>query len=202
MNITTYVDFVKRQVEIHERKLSQNGQFSRDSKRNKWLHEQFSGLLQAMEDDIQNCANPTSRVELGGDVNQTFSPQPADLDSLLSSPTQLQPGQLEGLPSELLDQLQISEVEKFQWMVVDIINRTPEKTISLEVLLIALYHKTKKVFERTDLSNRIYRMAKKGLLFSVSGKKGWYSTVKQDAQTNSDLGPDEDSDTQDYDLLK
>lgn len=203
MKIANFLDFVKRQVEVHERKMGQNGQLSgqlsRDGNRHKWLREEFSSLLRAMEEDIEDGANLVPRSPQEGDGQQ---PPSIDLDTLLRSPTQLQPSQLAGLPPELLDQLQISDVEKFQWTVLDIINRTPEKTISLEVLLIALFHQTKKVYERTDLSNRIYRMARKGMVFSVIGKKGWYSTVRQDQQDSFDLGNEQqDSEPEDDDAL-
>lgn len=201
MKIPNHVDFVKRQVEVHGRKMGQNGQLSRDATRHKWLHDEFSALLQAMQDDIEESVSAGARA-VGDDVPGRQALSAVDLDTLLSSPTQLQPGQLAGLPPELLDQLQISDVEKFQWTVLDIINRTPEKTISLEVLLIALYHQTKKVYERTDLSNRIYRMARKSLVFSVPGKKGWYSTVKQDHQASIDLSnEDEEEEANGEDML-
>jgi hypothetical protein len=96
---------------------------------------------------------------------------------LAHSPTQVNPSLLEGLPQALVEQLQISDTDRSQWQVVDIINRTPDRIISIEVLLIALFKLTGKVYERLELSNRMYRMARKGMAFSVPGRKGWYTTV-------------------------
>jgi hypothetical protein len=184
--IREHVDFVKAQVEYHRRRLEQytkNGNASLIGVHQR-LHAGFNSLLDAMNSDINTPDSPAA------------SEQNPSLDSLLANPIALDRAQLTGLPQELLAQLQISPAEKFQWQVVDIIERTPNKTISLEVLLIALYKTTGEVFERTDLSNRIYRMMKKGIVFGVTGKKGQYTTLPQagDQLTLETNGNDEELD--------
>lgn len=190
--ITEHTDLVKRQVEYYvhmcERSAervrlhanTQNAERSADKLATyERLLRSFERLYQAMQTDIDghnNCAPIVDTSALSSEGNDAY------LAKLLSKPTSIDPGNLDGLPAELIEQLQISDSDRFQWDVIGLIDRTPDKTISIEVLLIALFHKTKKVYDRTDLSNRIYRLGRKGVLFGVPGKKGWYTTIPQNGE--------------------
>src|SRR5439155_24649428 len=87
----------------------------------------------------------------------------------------LRPEDLVGLPPELLKQLKITEGDKLEAAIVEVINDAGG-TLILDKLLIGLYRKTKEVHQRTTLVNRLYRMSQKGLVFSVPKKKGVYTT--------------------------
>lgn len=157
------------------------------------LQKSHETLLEAMMSDINRPDPPRDPPPTAG--NDLFSDDL--LDNLLRSPTSIGPSNLTDLPPELLQQLQISDSDRFHWDVVGLINRTPDKTISIDVLLIALFRLTGKVYDRTDLANRMYRLGRKGAVFGVSGKKGWYTTVPQgDGSGELDYDPIGTNDSQ------
>lgn len=124
---------------------------------------------------------PNSRVIA---ACEAFTSSTDDLEELLRNPTAISQHSIAGLPPELVEQLQVSEVDRFNWAVVDLIEKTPEKTIALDVLLIALYKMTGKVYERTELSNKLYRLGRKEGVYSIAGRKGLYTTIRP---TNGEL---------------
>lgn len=194
LNIANSLDFVKRQVEyyarscakLYERKTSlpESSGAARASEKLD-VHERLFGcyvkLYEAMKADLEA---EEGRELVGSNPPPAVSASDDLLISLLSRPTNIVPETLFGLPSELIEQLQISDSDRFQWDVVGLIDRTPEQTISLEVLLIALYRQTGKIYERADLANRVSRLFRKGAVYSVAGKKAWYTTVEPN---NSEL---------------
>ena len=196
LNIIEHIPLVKRQIDFHKRRLSKDQAKNPDGQSVHQKHvDEFEALLLAMEKDIA-----TSEIPQAQNAAHEFDMSVA-LEELLQNPTQLSRSQLNGLPQDLLDQLQISEAERFQWAVMDIIEKTPTKIISMEVLLIALYRATGKVYDRTDLANRLYRsLMKKGLLFSVSGRKGLYSTIPQGGEQLV-LEPNGDGDQEDTEII-
>jgi hypothetical protein len=188
--IAQHLEFVKNQTEFHRKRLLKLGeklttQISFNAKKSVTedirLHERmshsFAGLLDAMEQDIQAASTASKFIAPTG-----TSEKDDQLGSLLNQATKIIPTHLANLPQELLDQLQISDADRIQWSIVDLVDRTPDKTISIDVLLIALYRTTGKVHDRTDLSNRIWRLTRKQALFSVPGKKGWYTTIPQNEE--------------------
>jgi hypothetical protein len=180
MILDEQIAFVKDQQGYHERQRARTTE--KGETRNALRHEVFRnnfGHLQASLEQLNALlANPVPTA--ASHTDQSLVVTDAALAAVLSNPTQVSPQMLEGLPPQLLEQLSISETDRFQWQVVDLINRTPDKIISIEVLLIALFRATGKVLERTELSNRIYRMMRKKMIYGVSGKKGWYTTVPTD----------------------
>lgn len=165
------IEFVKRELAYHQRQASKApGQPTVHHK----LAREFEALFALLGSPELAAAMTRAQAKTAGDDALAF---------IADNPTQVHPALLEGLPSELVEQLQISDTDRFQWQVVDIINRAPDRIVSIEVLLIALFKMTGRVYERLDLSNRMYRMARKGMAFSVPGRKGWYTTVPTDEPT-------------------
>lgn len=181
--IANCVEFVKRQVEFNRRQykrllektsLEDESTSSRRAAEKLPIYERltsdFENLLGSMLADIEEFETLKRAAPVSAHGSD-------DVDSLLKTPTEIQQSTLAGLPEELIAQLQISDSDRFQWCVVDIINRTPDKTISLEVLLIALYKVTGKIYERADLANRMSRLSRKGVAFPVQGRKAVYTTI-------------------------
>jgi hypothetical protein len=184
--IAQHLEFVERQAQFHEfRRLKlvekvnssagTNGvnRAREDVVFHTRMNAAFCELLAAMQRDMQLYAEvEKSKTELiPSSLDST-----KELDDLLGQATRILPAHLDNLPQELIDQLQISDADRFQWDVVDLINRTPDRTISIDVLLIALYRTTGKVHDRTDLSNRMWRLTRKGIVSAAPGKKGLYTT--------------------------
>lgn len=190
LKIAEFRDFIKRQVDFHTRardkaleKLTQAPGTSAAKRANDTIGPQerliasFQQMLDAVDADV------ASVEQLKNEKHAEAKHKPADdLDALLSNPTSFSPSDISDLPEELVEQLQITDSDRFEWDVVGLINRTPDKTISITVLLIALYRLTGKVYDRTDLANRIYRLGRKSVVFGVPGKKGWYTTIPQNGQ--------------------
>ncbi len=197
LKIAEFRDFIKRQVDFHTRardkaleKLTQVPGTSAAKRANDTIGPQerlivsFQQLLDAVNADMAYVEQLKNEK-----VTETTRKPADDLDALLSNPTSFSPDEISDLPDELVEQLQITDSDRFEWDVVGLINRTPDKTISIAVLLIALYRLTGKVYDRTDLANRIYRLGRKSVVFGVPGKKGWYTTIPQNGQL--DLTSDE-----------
>ncbi|TAG25306.1 MAG: hypothetical protein EAZ37_13330 [Burkholderiales bacterium] len=198
LSIAQSQDFVKQQRDFYVRELVKlkskaNSEPSTPASKRALeklpLHERlckgFEQLNQAIEEDLAKNLKALDEPS----ANAT-----SDLASLLTNPTDITPSALDGLPDDLIQQLQISESDRFQWMVIDLIDRTPEKMISIEVLLIALFKITEKIYERGDLANRMYRLSRKNAVYPVSGRKGIYTTIPQtDLLEPSDLDKEPES---------
>lgn len=87
----------------------------------------------------------------------------------------LTPEDLEGLPPEVLQQLGLSESDYYEMELVRLINKVGG-VISLDKLIVLLYKEKGEIVERTPINAKLYRMTKKGMIFSVPGRKGVYST--------------------------
>ena len=74
-----------------------------------------------------------------------------------------------------LKMARISESDKAEFTIVSLIDESGG-VASLDQILVALYRKTGEISKRLGLNSRLYRMVQKGLIHSVPGKKGVYST--------------------------
>lgn len=94
-----------------------------------------------------------------------------------AKPRQLSLGfdEIQDLPDELLQELSISDADRTDYAILQIIEECGG-IASLDRILVGLYKATGEVMKRSTLTSRAYRMAQKGNLFSVPTKKGVYST--------------------------
>lgn len=99
---------------------------------------------------------------------------------------------IEGLPDELMQELNISDSDKLEFTIVSIINSTGGIS-SLDKILVGLFKKTGDIHKRNILTSRLYRMAQKRLIFNVPNRKGFYSTDELSEQDAKRLfGQEED----------
>jgi hypothetical protein len=89
--------------------------------------------------------------------------------------SQLRPQDIEGLPPELVEELSVNSVDKLEFALLGIFDDAAGVS-SLDHLLIGLFKKTGEIHKRAAITAKLYRMAQKGQVYSVPGKKGWYST--------------------------
>jgi hypothetical protein len=94
-----------------------------------------------------------------------------------SNPLTLTQDDLAGFPKELLEQLNISDADRVDAIIVDLIGAAGG-TLLLDKILIGLYKATGQVHQRNQIISRIYRLGKKGVIFTVPRKKGLYTTTK------------------------
>lgn len=83
-------------------------------------------------------------------------------------------GDLSDLPEEVMAQLNLSKVDELEQQMRDIIVAGNGSEISIDQIIIELYRRHKVIHERKFIMNKLYRMAQKGLVESVDGKKGVY----------------------------
>jgi hypothetical protein len=83
--------------------------------------------------------------------------------------------ELEGLPEELLKELSISQGDKSEFAIINIIDENGGMA-SLDQLIIGVFRKTGETFKRQAMTSKLYRMGGKEMVFSVPTKKGVYST--------------------------
>jgi hypothetical protein len=84
-------------------------------------------------------------------------------------------GDISDLPPELVAQLAGAKTDELEEQIFAIVKAAGEQ-IELDRLLIELYRRHQHVFERRFLNNKCYRMAQKGLIHIVPGRKGVYTT--------------------------
>ncbi len=82
---------------------------------------------------------------------------------------------VEGLPSELMQELSISDSDKLDFAIESIMNEAGG-VLSLDKILIGLWKKTGEIHKRGNLTSRLYRMRQKGTIHAVPNKSGYYST--------------------------
>lgn len=96
------------------------------------------------------------------------------IENIKKSPLYLLSDDLENLPPELLKELNITESDKKDMYLIDLIEKCGGK-ISLDKLLIAIYKDSGEIYERNKLMTRLYRMSQKGIIYTHPSKKGQYS---------------------------
>lgn len=98
------------------------------------------------------------------------------LNDILNNPESLTPFAISSIPADLKDEISLTDTDKFEIEVINLINKAKGKRMSLNNLLVALKLTTGIAHSRSTLNNRLYRMVKKDILFSVPGRKGLYTT--------------------------
>jgi hypothetical protein len=160
-NLENYVAFVKEQVVVQQ-KLA-----------NKYEDQPYrQGLHQRTEKRFRELVEFLERSKDAPDVpdnsNRSRSPKKR---------IQLTLEDITGLPDELLKELNITDVDRQELLIEHIIAQSGG-ILSLDKIMIELYKRTQEIHKRNTLTARLYRMANRGLIYNVPGKKGVYSTYE------------------------
>ena len=91
-------------------------------------------------------------------------------------------GDISDLPPELMAELSGIKVDELEDQIFSIVNSADE--VDLDVLLIELFRRFRIVQTRKFLQNKTYRMAQKGIFYSVPRRKGVYTVKKPEAHEN------------------
>jgi hypothetical protein len=153
------IPFVKGQVVFHEKMASRANVDPKRKATHEEIASNFRAVLAAMDEAMAQ-------------LEAIPKPLPPE-----SNPLELSPEDLAGLPEDLLAQLNITESDKLDATIVETIQASGG-TMLLDKLLIALYKRTGEVQQRGQLISRLYRLSKKGKVFSVPRKKGYYTTER------------------------
>lgn len=101
-------------------------------------------------------------------------------------------GDLSDLPSEVMAQLNLTKVDELEQQMRDIVAAADGAEVGLDQIIIELYRRHRVIQERRFIMNKLYRMAQKGLIESVEGRKGVYYLPKQAKRSSFDDDLDDD----------
>lgn len=104
-------------------------------------------------------------------------------------------GDLSDLPEEVMQQLNLAKVDELEQQMRDIVAAANGKEVGLDQIIIELYRRHKVMKPRTYIMNKLYRMAQKGTIHSVEGKKGSY-TVPAEIRDWASSNPFDDDDSE------
>ncbi len=153
--ITEQTAFVKAQIEFHLERVERFDDKDFRKKKHIETANKFKSLLKCLEN------------------------VPLDQEDSSNERLFLKSEDIEDLPEELLEELSISKADKTEFAILEIFGEQNRIMMSLDQIMIALYKKNKEIVKRTALTNRLYRMCSKELMYSMPGKKGIYS-IKSD----------------------
>jgi hypothetical protein len=83
-------------------------------------------------------------------------------------------GDVSTLPPELTSQLQSIKLGEIESQILDVMNGL-DGYANLDEILVSLYRKFGKVYDRKYISHKLYRMVHSGVVISVKGRKGVYT---------------------------
>jgi hypothetical protein len=178
--IDTFISFVKDQVGVQD-KLAKKYE---DDDYRKRLHlktrKSFSELASFLE-EIKSKG--TENVAY---INRGTSPQKRIL---------LTYEDIVNAPDELLKELNIGDADR-QELIIEYIIAQEGGILSLDKIMVALFKWGGEVPKRAAVTQRLYRMASRGMIYNVPGKKGVYSTYElTEHEAQKIFGPDSDSDS-------
>lgn len=157
--------FIMEQVKFHDSRAQEfaatPGRANRHISTSIEFKEVVAGIVK-LEQEINSLNNKindieTSKAKKSGQL--TLSLTPDDLD---------------GLPDDLISELSISGANKSEYSIMKLLEDFGG-IMSLDQIIVGLYRMTKEINKRVAVTNRLYRMTTKGLVFSVPNKKGVYS---------------------------
>ena len=160
--------FVKDQIFLQEKLASRYRDISWRSQKHLDNAEHMRAILRDLEKAQESIDSLAPVLHSGKQV--------------ISHGIAMKPEDLENLPQELLSELSLSETDKLEFEIIEII-RNAGGVLPLNKVIIGLYRKTGAVHKRPALTSRLYRMVQRGRLYNVPEQKGVYSI--------SPINPDE-----------
>lgn len=165
-NIDETLDYVNQQIAFYQTRLNDSS-----TKNPKFYQHHFDGmcLVKArLEQSNLEIQNPEKNISI------TDSRSHQDYISISAN-------DIEGLPKELVEELNLTESDLVEFEIVNIIKQHGD-VMSLDHLLIALYKQTNAIYKRKILTAKLYRMVNKGLVYNVPDKRGVYTTTQIEGQ--------------------
>lgn len=93
------------------------------------------------------------------------------------NPLALTSKDLIGLPDDLIEEL--SDLDETEVELLELFEMAGG-TLVLDKIIAGLFHLTGKSYQRQQITAKLYRMTKKGLIRSLPKKKGVYTTTKKE----------------------
>jgi len=139
--------------------------------------------------DSARATEDERALRVWGPMAESFNDLMQAHEQLLnaSRPVPASYGDLSDLPSSLRSQLAGLRTDELDDQIY-IIVKAAEEGADLDTILIELWRRFRVEQTRRFIQNKSYRLAQKGILFSVTGKKGLYTATEEDARRLSPTG--------------
>jgi hypothetical protein len=156
--------------------------------------DQYLSLVDQIRDRYQRLADrediSEAKVEKYREIRESLD----DLADFLeqekakNAPIPQEIGDISDLPQELLDQLSLPRRDQLEDQILNVM-RDLGGEANLDQILVGLYRKYKNIQTRRFVQNKLYRMGKKDMAYSVPGKRGVYTleAPKDQSGYSSDL---------------
>lgn len=169
MFVDEEIDFVKSQIQHHKRSVEHFRTKRDDTKmrRHIGILRRFEEILPKME-----AANQPGSVSLGM--------------SLDNSKIGNRLGDVMDLPEEMRAQLVSVQFDEAEMQIINLVRDKFDGVATIDEIFVGLYREHQVSSPRDALANKIYRMTRKELLFSVSGRKGVYTTQQPTTGSEAD----------------
>lgn len=139
-------------------------------------HQERAAVLNAEKQDEMRAHSYAERAkklqEMWSEIQAVASSHPMPN---IEAKFHLTPDELAGLPDELIKELGITDSDRKEYLLVELINKLGGIT-SINKLLVAIYNQTGEVEKRSRLVGRLYRMQNKGMIYTTPDRKGIYAT--------------------------
>jgi len=163
MFIDEDIDFVNSQIDHHRRTIKFLNDRGDDFKarRHVGILKRFEEMLPKIKEAMNLCST---------DLNKY-------LQAARSEKIGSRLGDVSDLPDELRTQLVSVQFDEAESNIVEVMKLDFDGVATIDEILVGLYRRYSDIQQREQLANKIYRMVRKEVIFSVSGKKGVYSIV-------------------------
>ena len=162
MFVDEEIDFVKSQISHHSRSIDffrSKGDGDKE-RRHTGILRRFNDILPKME-KIKDAPNQPTLVQ-------------AVYDKKIGNRL----GDIMDLPEEVRNQLVSGQFDAVESQILQVVKQSFNGVATIDEIFVGMYRTTGEVMQREALANKIYRMTRKEVLFSVEGRKGVYSISK------------------------
>lgn len=120
----------------------------------------------------EDAARSKRQAAMAADLSSVISELEVARQRLRALPSSY--GDLSDLPEEVLAELSLTKIDELEQQLRDIVAAGNGAEVGLDAVIIELYRRHKVVQPRRFIMNKLYRMAQKGLIEGVEGRKGVY----------------------------
>jgi len=165
-----HIPFVKGQIDYYDRMAVRFRSYP-DKQR---LYIEVANKLRALLSDMEN-SNASSTNSPHTNVAGTISSKLPE--NFFDNPLGLSPTDYAGVEDDIIKELNITPSDKLETVIVGLIN-SAGGVLVLDKIILGVYYLTGEKHQRISMTARLYRMAKKNLVYGVPKKKGVYTTIK------------------------
>ena len=164
--IAEHIPFVNSQLGFHERAYNK---FAGGKSPNEHRAKAHGAIANAFKLLISDLVKADQQLDAADEQKRKQLSGPIQLSLRLE--------EIEGLPAELVSELSsATATDKIEVAVLALLDEAPGSITSMDRLLVGIYRRTGDVLKRAQLTSKLYRMAQRGLIFGVPGKKGVYAS--------------------------